>query len=60
MCQYCIRDAFAQAQYMGLLLCLLGVASGHFDILIGKKVDTEVFPLIHQFLEQHDMPLSRL
>lgn len=45
---------------MGLLLCLLGVASGHFDILIGKKVDTEVFPLIHQFLEQHDMPLSRL
>jgi poly-beta-hydroxyalkanoate depolymerase len=34
--------------------------AGHFDILIGKKVDTEVFPLIQQFLEQHDMPLSRL
>jgi len=33
---------------------------GHFDILIGKRVEKEVFPIIHEFLEQHDAPQSRL
>lgn len=35
---------------------------GHFDALIGKKVNTEVFPLIADFLEHHDSrhPVSKL
>lgn len=33
---------------------------GHFDILMGKRVEVEVFPLIHQFLLQHDGPKPRL
>ncbi len=34
--------------------------TGHFDILMGKRVESEVFPSIHEFLEQHDSPVSRL
>jgi hypothetical protein len=34
--------------------------AGHFDILMGKRVESEVFPLIHQFLLQHDGPRPRL
>jgi hypothetical protein len=34
--------------------------AGHFDVLMGKRVETEVFPLIHQFLLQHDAPRPRL
>jgi poly-beta-hydroxyalkanoate depolymerase len=48
-------DACLCIIYLLLLLC-----SGHFDILMGKRVETEVFPLIHQFLLQHDSPRSRL
>lgn len=33
---------------------------GHFDILMGKRVEVEVFPIIHQFLLQHDGPRPRL
>ncbi|WIA11187.1 hypothetical protein OEZ85_011317 [Tetradesmus obliquus] len=33
---------------------------GHFDILMGKRVEKEVFPLIHGFLLQHDSPRPRL
>lgn len=33
---------------------------GHFDILMGKHVEQEVFPLIHDFLTEHDGPVSRL
>ncbi|WIA31163.1 hypothetical protein OEZ86_001173 [Tetradesmus obliquus] len=34
--------------------------AGHFDILMGKRVEKEVFPLIHGFLLQHDSPRPRL
>lgn len=44
-----------------LLACVVSCAcAGHFDVLMGKRVEAEVFPLIHQFLVQHDSPKPRL
>lgn len=44
-----------------LLCCAVSRQNpGHFDILMGKRVEKEVFPLIHQFLLQHDSPKPRL
>lgn len=42
-----------------MMLCWI-ISAGHFDILMGKRVEAEVFPLIHQFLLQHDGPRPRL
>jgi hypothetical protein len=27
---------------------------GHVDLLVGKRVQSEVFPVIHQWIENHD------
>jgi poly-beta-hydroxyalkanoate depolymerase len=33
---------------------------GHHDILMGLRVEHEVFPRLHQFLSKHDALCSKL
>lgn len=65
----CMHAAHHTSQYHSIVTIddsshvFMGCAgAGHFDILMGKKVEREVFPIIHDFLLQNDSPkpLARL